>query len=141
MHSKGANIREIPSSSPKDGELLQGIHSGIQCIKNSKADDLVKLAACNTPMTANVFFQVLENASVKTVLLEPRVINIIEGEDWRAPIMAYLRHYYEPDCKNEQTRMHQRAKQYQIVGKKLYKTSVSGPLLRCISKTEGQEII
>jgi hypothetical protein len=29
MHSKGANIREIPSSSLKDGELLQGIHSGI----------------------------------------------------------------------------------------------------------------
>jgi hypothetical protein len=48
---------------------------------------------------------VLDDASVKTVLPEPRVINIIEGEDWRAPIMAYLYHYYEPDCKNEQTRM------------------------------------
>jgi hypothetical protein len=51
------------------------------------------------------FFQVLEDASIKTVLPKPRVINIIEGVDWRAPIMAYLRHYYEPDNKNEQTRM------------------------------------
>jgi hypothetical protein len=55
--------------------------------------------------------------------------------------MTYLYHYYEPDSKNEQIRMHQRAKDYQIVGNELYKTFVSGPLLRCISKTEGQEIL
>jgi hypothetical protein len=29
--------------------------------------------------------------------------------------MAYLRHYYEPDNINEQMRMQQRAKAYQIV--------------------------
>jgi hypothetical protein len=56
-------------------------------------------------MSADVFFQVLEDAPVKTVLPAPRVINIIEGEDWRAPIMTYLRHYYEPDNTNEQIRM------------------------------------
>jgi hypothetical protein len=92
-------------------------------------------------MPADVFFQVLEDASVKTVLPAPRVINIIEEEDWRAPIMAYLRHYYEPDNKNEQIRMQQRAKDYQIIGNELYRTSVSGPLLCRISKTEGQEIL
>jgi hypothetical protein len=72
---------------------------------------------------------VLEDASVKTVLPEPRIINIIEGEDWRAPIMAYLCHYYEPDSKNEQIRMQQRAKDYQIVDNELYKASISGRLL------------
>jgi hypothetical protein len=113
----------------------------IECNKNAKANELVKAAARNTPMTVDVFFQVLEDASIKIVLLEPRVINIIEGEDWRAPIMAYLRHYYEPDSKNEQIRMQQRAKHYQIVGNELYRTSVLGPLLRCISKTEGQKIL
>jgi hypothetical protein len=55
--------------------------------------------------------------------------------------MAYLRHYYESDNKNEQTRMQQRAKDYQIVRNKLYKTSILGPFLRCISKIEGQEIL
>jgi hypothetical protein len=55
--------------------------------------------------------------------------------------MAYLHHYYESDSKNEQTRMQQQAKDYQIVGNELYKTSISGPLLRCISKIEGQEIL
>jgi hypothetical protein len=84
---------------------------------------------------------VLEDASVKTVMSEPRVVNIIKGEDWRALIMAYLRHYYELDSKNEQTRMQQRAKDYQIVGNELYKTSISCPLLHCTSKTKRQEIL
>jgi hypothetical protein len=84
---------------------------------------------------------VLQDASVKIVLPEPRVINISEGEDWRAMIMAYIRHYYEPDSKNEQIRMQQWAKDYQIVGNELYRTSVLGPLLRCINKTKGQEIL
>jgi hypothetical protein len=97
--------------------------------------------ARSTSVSANTFFQVLEDASVKTALQEPRIINIIEGEDWRAPIMAYLHHYYEPDGKNEQIRMQQRAKDYQIVGNELYKTSISGPLLWCISTTGGQEIL
>jgi hypothetical protein len=49
--------------------------------KNAKADDLVKAAAHNTLMLADVFFQVLKDASVKIVLPEPRVINIIYVED------------------------------------------------------------
>jgi hypothetical protein len=84
---------------------------------------------------------VLKDASIKTVLPEPKVINIIEREDWRVPIMAYLHNYFEPNNKNEQTRMQQRAKDYQIVGNDLYSTSVSDPLLHYISKTEGQEIL
>jgi hypothetical protein len=109
--------------------------------KNTKADELAKAAARNTPMSADVFFQVLEDVSVKTVMSEPWVVNIIEGEDWRALIMAYLHYYYELDNKNEQIRMQQRLKDYQIVGNELYRTSMSGPLLRWISKTEGQEIL
>jgi hypothetical protein len=73
----------------------------IECNKSAEADELAKDAAHNTAMPPVVFFHVLKDASVKTVLPEPRVINIIEGEDWRAPIMAYLRHYYEPENKND----------------------------------------
>jgi hypothetical protein len=75
--------------------------------KNCEADELAKAAVCITQMLADVFFHVLKDASVKTIPPEPRVINIIGGEDWRAPIMAYLHHYYEPDNKNEQLRLQQ----------------------------------
>jgi hypothetical protein len=95
--------------------------------KNAEADELVKATARNTPLPANIFLQIISDASVKTIEPEPRVINIIHGEDWRAPIMAYLRYYYEPDSTIEQTRMQQRAQSYQIVDNDLYKTSASGP--------------
>jgi hypothetical protein len=58
-------------------------------------------------MPADIFFQVLEDASFKIVLPEPQLINIIEGEDWRAPIMTYLCHYYEPDNSNDKIRIQQ----------------------------------
>jgi hypothetical protein len=45
--------------------------------KNSKADDLAKVVARNTPMPADVFFQVIEEASIKIVVSEPRLVNII----------------------------------------------------------------
>jgi hypothetical protein len=37
--------------------------------------------------------------------------------------------------------MQQRARAYQIVDNDLYKISVSGPLLRCVNKEEGQQIL
>jgi hypothetical protein len=93
------------------------------------------------PLHADVFFQVIIDALVKMVESEPRLINVIEGEDWRAPIMTYLHHYYEPDNSTECIKMQQRAKDYQIIINGLYETFVSGPLLRCISKAEGQELL
>jgi hypothetical protein len=55
--------------------------------------------------------------------------------------MAYLHHHYEPDNNTELTRMQQRAKAYQIIRDELYKTSVIGPLLRCISRDEDKELL
>jgi hypothetical protein len=37
--------------------------------------------------------------------------------------------------------MQQRAKAYQVIGNDLYKTSIIGPLLRCLSKAEGKELL
>jgi hypothetical protein len=37
--------------------------------------------------------------------------------------------------------MQQRAKAYQVIGDELYKTSVTGPLLCCLSRDEGKELL
>jgi hypothetical protein len=58
--------------------------------KNSEADELAKAAAHNTPLPTDIFFQVVEDSSVKIVEPKPRLINVIKGEDWRAPILAYF---------------------------------------------------
>jgi hypothetical protein len=101
----------------------------IERSKNSEAYELVKATTRNMPWLADIFFHVIEDASFKTVELEPRMINLIEGKDWCAPIMVYLRHYYESDSTTKHTRMQQRAKAYQIIDNELYKASVSSPLL------------
>jgi ribonuclease HI len=77
----------------------------IEQSKNTEANKLVKAATCNTPLPANVFLQVISVASIKIVEQEPTMINLIQGKDWRAPIMAYLHHYYEPDSIIKHTRM------------------------------------
>jgi hypothetical protein len=53
----------------------------IERTKNAKADELVKVAAHNTPKPANVFLQVISDASIKIVEPEPRVINLIQDGD------------------------------------------------------------
>jgi hypothetical protein len=113
----------------------------IERSKNTKADELVKAVARNTPLPTDVFLQVISDASIKTVEPEPKTTNLIQGEDWCAPIMSCLHHYYEPDSTIEHTMMQQRAGSYQIVDNDLYKTSISGPLHRCVSKAKGQEIL
>jgi hypothetical protein len=55
--------------------------------------------------------------------------------------MAYLHHHYEPDNNIKLLRMQQRAKVYQVVGDELYKSLVTGPLLRCLSRDEGKELL
>jgi hypothetical protein len=50
--------------------------------KNTEADELAKVAAHNTPLPADVFLQIISDASIKTIEPEPRIINIIKGEDW-----------------------------------------------------------
>jgi hypothetical protein len=50
--------------------------------KNSKANELTKAAAHNTPLPTDVFLQTISDTSITTIESEPRVINIIQGEDW-----------------------------------------------------------
>jgi hypothetical protein len=54
------------------------------------------------------------------------MVNVMQGEDWRAPIMAYLHHNYEPDSNTELIIIQHRAKAYQIIRDELYQTLLQG---------------
>jgi hypothetical protein len=113
----------------------------IERTKNLEVDELANAVAKKTVIPLDVFYQFIEDPSVKTVEPKPRMINVVQGENWRAPIMAYLRSHYEPDSSAELIRMQQRAKVYQVIREELYKTSITGPLLRCLSKNEGKDLL
>jgi hypothetical protein len=113
----------------------------IERSKNTEVVELAKAAARKIALPPDVFFQTLEDPSVKTIKPELKTVNVIREGDWRAPIMTYLRHHYEPDNKIELLRMQQRAKAYQVIGNELYKASVTVPLLCYVSKAEGKELL
>jgi hypothetical protein len=86
--------------------LFQGLRvQDIERTKNEEADELAKAAARKAVIPLDAFFQVIEDPSMKTVKPEPMMVNVVQEEDWRAPIMAYLRCHYELDSNIELIRM------------------------------------
>jgi hypothetical protein len=69
----------------------------IERTKNAEADELAKAAARKMVLPTDVFFQTIKDPSIKIVEPEPRMVNIIQGEDWWVPITTYLHHHYKPD--------------------------------------------
>jgi hypothetical protein len=53
----------------------------IERTKNTEADELVKAITKKVVLPPDVFFQVIEDPSIKTIETEPRMVNIIQGED------------------------------------------------------------
>jgi hypothetical protein len=99
----------------------------------------VKVVAKKIALPRDVFFQTIEDSSVKIIGSEARMVNMTQGEDQWAPIIAHHHQHYDPDNNIELLRMQQRTWAYQIIGYDLYKTSITGPLLCC--KVEGKELL
>ena len=72
---------------------------------NSDANEIAKATAQNTSLPQDVFCQVLTQASIKTKQEVPREVHVIQSEDYRAPIMAYLCGHYEPEDEVNEVRM------------------------------------
>jgi hypothetical protein len=101
--------------------------------KNSDVDERAKFVAQNASLPQDVFFQVLTQASINTKQEVPREVHIIQSEDSRAPIMAYLRGHYEPEDEVNEVRIKHRTRNYKIINNQLYKQVICEPLLKCIS--------
>lgn len=109
--------------------------------ENAEADELAKEAAQGMLMPPDVFFQTLSIKAIKEEEDTSLVIHAIASEDWRAPIFAFLRGTYEPANKQELQRMTSRTKHYVIVGDDLYKEGILAPMLKCISKEQGIQLL
>jgi hypothetical protein len=70
-----------------------------------------------------------------------RMINLIMTEDWWAPITLYLQGHYHPVDSNEAKRLHHRSRDFALIEGQLYKKGVSQPMLKCVTETEGVQIL
>ena len=109
--------------------------------ENSEADELAKAAAQNSSLPADVFFQNLTAKAIKEEEEKPQTVHTILSEDWRAPIFASLSGADEPLDKKEIERMNSRTRHYKIIAGDLFKSGITEPWLKCISRQEGQQLL
>jgi ribonuclease HI len=109
--------------------------------ENEHADLLAKSAAQGLPLPSEVFFETIKAPSVE--LLERAVLTIspVHSEDWRTKIIFFLQGNCLSDDKVYNKRMEARTRPYVIIEGELYKHGVCSPLLKCISRTEGIELM
>jgi hypothetical protein len=120
-----------------EGFSLKNIPRG----ENEHADLLAKSAAQWLPLPSEVFFETIKAPSVE--LMERAVLTIlpVHSEDWRIEIVSFLHGNCLLDDEAYNKRMEARIRPYVIIEGELYKQGVCSPLLKCLSRTEGQELM
>jgi hypothetical protein len=117
--------------------------------KNEEADALAKAAARGESLPSDVFYHVIGTPAVRSpeglqVTNDSeghRIVNLIMTEDWRAPITLFLQGYYHPTDINEAKRLKHRSWDFALIEGQLYKKGVSQPMLKCVTETEGVQIL
>jgi ribonuclease HI len=109
--------------------------------ENEHADLLAKSAAQGLPLPSEVFFETIKAPSVE--LLERAVLTIspVHSEDWRTEIISFLQGKCLSKDEVYNKRMEARTRPYVIIEGELYKHGVCSPLLKCLSRTEGIELM
>jgi ribonuclease HI len=109
--------------------------------ENEHADLLAKSAAQGLPLPSEVFFETIKAPSVE--LMERAVLTIspVHSEDWRTEIISFLQGNCLSDDKAYNKRMEARTKPYVIIEGELFKHGVCSPLLKCLSRAEGVELM
>jgi hypothetical protein len=102
---------------------------------------LAKSTAHGLPLPSKVFFETIKAPSVE--LMERAVLAIlpVHSEDLRTEIISFLQGNCFSDDKVYNKRMEARTRPYVIIEGELYKYGACSPLLKCLSRTEGQELM
>jgi hypothetical protein len=108
---------------------------------NKEADAIAKATALLEPLPPYVFYETTTVRSAADEAAPPKFVNTIQSEDWRAPIVAAVRGYYEAEDGVIDKRVAIRARNYHIIDGNLYRKGVCAPLLKCISVTEGKQLL
>jgi ribonuclease HI len=109
--------------------------------ENEHAYLLAKSTAQGLPLPSGVFFETIKAPSVE--LMERAVLTIspVHSEDWRTEIVSFLQGNSLLDDEVYNKRMEARTRPYVIIEGELYKHRVCSPLLKCLSRAEGKELM
>jgi hypothetical protein len=125
---------------------LEASFEGFSVKKHSKrgnehADLLAKSAAQGLPLPSEVFFETIKAPSVELMERAVLAISPIHSEDWRTEIISFLQGNCLSDDKVYNERMEARTRPHVMIEGELFKHGVCSPLLKCLSRTEGIELM
>jgi ribonuclease HI len=109
--------------------------------ENEHADLLAKSAAQGLPIPSEVFFKTIKAPSVELMKRAILTISPVHSEDWRTEIISFLQGNCLSDDEVYNKRMEARTRPYVIIEGELYKYGVCSPLLKCLSRIEGIELM
>jgi hypothetical protein len=109
--------------------------------ESEHADLLAKSAAQGLPLPSEVFFETIKAPSVELMERAVLAISPVHSEDWRIEIISFLQGNCLSDDEAYNKRMDARTRPYVIIEGELYKHGVYSPLLKCLSKAEGIELM
>jgi ribonuclease HI len=152
--------KEYSAKDPALTQYLTAVHSlerqfkgftlqHVDRARNEEADALAKAATRGEALPSDVFYNVIGTPAVRSPeglqitndTEGHRIVNLIMTEDWHAPITLFLQGYYHPSDVNEAKRLKHRSRDFAIIEGQLYKKGVSQPMLKCVTKTEGIQIL
>jgi ribonuclease HI len=109
--------------------------------ENEHADLLAKSAAQGLPLPSVVFFETIKAPSVDLMERAVLTISLVHSEDSRTKIISFLQGNCFSSDEAYNKRMEARTRPYVIIEGELYKHGVCSPLLKCLSRTEGMELM
>jgi ribonuclease HI len=112
--------------------------------RNKAADTLSKLGSSRTQVPPGVFIQKVLHLSISldrveecNTLSQPES----DSDDWREPIIRYIKNEEEPDDKNAVERIARQPAHYTLIGETLYKRGALGVLMKCILSATGKQLL
>jgi hypothetical protein len=109
--------------------------------EHEHADLVAKSAAQGLPLHSEVFFETIKAPSIELMERAMLTILLVHSEDWRTEIISFLQGNRLSNDEAYNKRMEARTRSYVIIEGELYKHRVCSPLLKCLSKNEGQELM
>jgi transposase InsO family protein len=112
--------------------------------RNAAADALSKLGSSRTQVPPGVFIQEVSGPSISSDWAEE--CNIFtqpqsDSNDWREPIIKYIKNEEEPDDKAATERIARQSAHYTLIGDALYRRGAAGVLMKCIPSATGKQLL
>jgi hypothetical protein len=109
--------------------------------ENEHADLLAKSAAQGLPLPSEVFLETIKAPSVELMERAVLTISLVHSEDWRTEIISFLQGNCLSDDEAYNKRMEARTRPYVMIEGELYKHGVCSPLLKCLLRAQGIELM